>query len=148
MKINSAGLELLKSFEGCRLKAYHDVVGVLTIGYGSTREVKEGQVITQAQADELLREDLEFFENHVTKALEDVEYTSNQFSACVCLAYNIGVAAFLKSTVLRRFKAGDIDGAGEAFLMWNKAGGRELAGLTRRRKAERKLFLTKESEDG
>ena len=144
MKINKAGLELLKSFEGCRLTAYRCAAGKLTIGFGSTTEVREGQTITQAQADELLRDDLAFFESHVTRALEGLDYTSNQFSAMVCLAYNIGVSAFLRSSVLRRFKAGDISAAAEAFLMWNQAGGKVLAGLTRRRNAERKLFLMKE----
>lgn len=148
MNINSKGLALIQAYEGCRLTAYRCPAGILTIGYGSTREVREGQTITQEQADDLLRDDLTFFENHMTKALEGIEYTSNQFSACVSLMYNIGVAAFLKSSVLRRMKDGDFAGAADAFLMWNKAGGRELAGLTRRRKAERKLFLMKEGEDG
>ena len=140
--INQEGLELIKVFEGCELKAYRDAVGVLTIGYGSTGgHVKVGMTITRVEAEQLLREDLQRFEVGVDQRLGDTEVTDNQFSAMVSLAFNIGLANFSGSSVLRRILAGNVQGAADAFLMWNKAGGKELKGLTRRRAAERELFL-------
>lgn len=140
--INQEGLELIKVFEGCELKAYRDAVGVLTIGYGSTGgHVKAGMTITRVEAEQLLREDLQRFEVGVDQRLGDIEVTDNQFSAMVSLAFNIGLANFGGSSVLRRILAGNVQGAADAFLMWNKAGGKELKGLTRRRAAERELFL-------
>lgn len=140
--INQEGLELIKVFEGCELKAYRDAVGVLTIGYGSTGgHVKAGMTITRVEAEQLLREDLQRFEVGVDQRLGDIEVTDNQFSAMVSLAFNIGLANFSGSSVLRRILAGNVQGAADAFLMWNKAGGKELKGLTRRRAAERELFL-------
>lgn len=137
--INREGLELVKSFEGCKLKAYVCPAGVLTIGYGSTGpHVKAGMVITQAQADELLRSDLRRFEDYVAKAAPKA--TDNQFAAMVSLAFNVGEAALGRSTVLRKHLAGDHAGAAAAFGMWNKAGGKVLAGLTRRRAAEAALY--------
>lgn len=140
--INHEGLELIKVFEGCELKAYRDAVGVLTIGYGSTGgHVKAGMTITRVEAEQLLREDLQRFEVGVDQRLGDTEVTDNQFSAMVSLAFNIGLANFGGSSVLRRILADNVQGAADAFLMWNKAGGKELKGLTRRRAAERELFL-------
>lgn len=137
--INRAGIDLVKQFEGLRLKAYRCPAGVLTIGYGSTgSHVREGQIITEAQADALLRSDLRRFEDCVAK--EAPAATENQFSAMVALAFNIGTAAFRDSTVLRKHRAGDYAGAADAFAMWTKAGGRELAGLVRRRAAEAQLY--------
>jgi GH24 family phage-related lysozyme (muramidase) len=140
-KINQAGLELVKSFEGLRLNAYQDSVGVWTIGYGSTKGVKRGQRITEEEAEELLREDLSTAEAGVEAALaEDV--TDNQFAACVSLAFNVGVGAFRKSSIVKFINSGDPLLAADRFLLYDRAGGKKLAGLTRRRKAERKLFLT------
>lgn len=138
--INKAGLDIIREFEGLRLKAYVCPAGVLTIGYGSTgSHVKPGMVITEAQADELLRSDLRRFEDAVATAAPKA--TDNQFSAMVSLAFNIGVAAFTRpSTVLRRHLAGDHAGAADAFAMWNKAGGKVLPGLVRRRAAEAALY--------
>lgn len=137
--INREGLELVKQFEGCKLKAYVCPAGILTIGYGSTgKHVKPGMVITQDQAEELLRSDLRRFEDAVAAAAPKA--TDNQFSAMVSLAFNIGIGALQRSTVLRRHLAGDHAGAADAFLMWNKAGGKVLAGLTRRREAEAALY--------
>lgn len=140
-RINEAGLKLIKSFEGLSLKAYLCPAKVWTIGYGSTGpHVSAGKIITEAEAEELLREDLERFEAAVAKAAPDA--TDNQFAAMVSLAFNVGEAGVLKSTVMRKHLAGDHVGAASAFAMWNKAGGRVLPGLTRRRAAEAQLYRT------
>lgn len=140
MKVSDAGLDLIKSFEGVRLDAYVCPAGVLTIGYGHTGDVYPGQVITLLEADDLLRRDAEKFERCVGVAVNDV--TQGQFDACVSLAFNIGCSAFGKSTLVRKIAQGDMSGAADEFLRWNKAGGREMAGLTRRREAEREMFLS------
>lgn len=139
-KINEAGFDLIRDFEGLRLNAYQDSVGVWTIGFGSTKGVKRGQRITEEEAEELLREDLSTAESGVENALtEDV--TDNQFAACVSLAFNVGVGAFRKSSIVKYINSGDALLAADRFLLYNKAKGKTLAGLTRRRKAERALFL-------
>lgn len=141
MRTNTAGLSLIKSFEGCQLAAYKCPAGVLTIGYGHTgSDVTPSLVITAHRAEELLQLDLGKFERAVATALK-VPVTANQFAALVALAYNIGPAALAKSTLLRRLNAGRTQEAADQFLVWNRAGGRVLAGLTRRREAERALFL-------
>lgn len=138
-RIGPAGLALIKSFEGCRLTAYRCPAGVWTIGYGSTgAHVREGMTISPERAEALLRGDLARFEAAVAKAVPAA--TQNQFDAMVSLAFNIGVAAFAKSTVARKAKAGDHAGAAAAFSLWNKAGGKVLPGLTRRRAAEAELY--------
>ena len=140
-RINAAGLELIKSFEGLRLNAYLDAVGVWTIGYGHTRTAGPGQSVSFAGATALLREDVATFEKAVTQAVR-VPITANQYAALVSFAYNVGSGALNSSTLLRRLNAGDTYGAANEFLRWNRAGGRALAGLTRRREAERVLFLS------
>lgn len=146
MKTSKAGLDLIKRWEGCRLKAYQDSVGVWTIGWGLTSAagiipVTAGLTITQRQADDYLVQALAKYEAGVTRAITR-QPTQSQFDALVSLCYNIGPGAFAGSTVVRRFNAGDIKGAADAFLMWNKAGGKELKGLTNRRQDERTLFLS------
>jgi len=142
MKTGPAGLDLIKRNEGCRLTAYQDVVGVLTIGYGDTQNVQPGLRITQQEAEGRLADRLEReFEPGVLAAIAGAPTTQNQFDAMVSLAYNIGVGAFKRSTVARMHKAGDHSAAAGAFGLWNKAGGRILAGLTRRRKEEAELYL-------
>lgn len=140
-RINAAGLELIKSFEGLRLNSYQDAVGVWTIGYGHTRTAGPGQRISLAQATSLLRNDVATFEKAVSQAVR-VPITENQFAALVSFAYNVGSGALNSSTLLRRLNAGDTLGAADEFLRWNRAGGRVLAGLTRRRVEERALFLS------
>lgn len=141
MKINQAGLNIIKEFEGCILRAYLCPAKVWTIGYGHTGpDVKSGLVITQEQAEELLKRDLEVFEKDVAKAVGNAPTTENQFSAFVSLSYNIGSGAFAKSSALREHKAGNYQLAAAKMLLWNKAGGRVLAGLIRRRKAEAALY--------
>lgn len=142
MNINDAGLEIIKRNEGCELNAYFDVVGIPTIGYGHTANVSMGMTVTQEEADEMLKDDLDLFEQGVEKAIGESAVTENQFSAMVSLSYNIGLTAFRRSTVLRKHLEEDYEAAANAFLMWNKAGGRVFTGLTRRRHEERQLYLT------
>lgn len=143
--IGPDGLALIKEFEGLRLAAYQDVAGIWTIGYGHTRGVFPGMVITEDEADETLADDLQGAENAVDGATADVATTGNQFSAMVALCFNIGSANFRRSTVLGRHRAGDCPAAADAFLLWNKAHVDgvlcAVAGLTARRSAERALYL-------
>ena len=139
MKIGAAGIALIKQFEGCRLQAYQDSVGVWTIGYGSTTDVAPGQIITQAQAEQRLLEDVKHAEACVNGAVT-VPLTQNEFDACVSFVFNLGCGNFRKSTLLRKLLDSDYDGASLEFRRWDKAGGQVLAGLTRRRAAEERLF--------
>lgn len=141
MKTSANGRKLIQQFEGCREKAYQDCVGVWTIGYGHTGNVKVGQVISKEEADRLLSQDLVKFESGVEKNVK-VALTQNQFDALVSFCYNLGVGSLQKSTLLKKLNAGDYKGAAEEFLKWNKAGGKVITGLVRRREAEKRLFLT------
>jgi lysozyme len=144
-QVNDATLKLIESFEGLELSAYQDSVGVWTIGWGHTKGVKRGQKITRAQAEAFLREDLENAADGVEKALK-VDVGDNEFGACVSLAFNIGVGAFAGSSIARNINRNKFQAAADSFLLWNKADHKVLAGLTRRRQAERKLFLTPDEE--
>lgn len=142
MSINQDGVNLIKSFEGLYLDAYIDPVGIPTIGYGHTQGVEEGMTITEAQAEDFLREDLADAEAAVSSDLVEVSLNSDRFSALVSFTFNVGSQAFADSTLLQLLNAGDFQGAADQFPVWNKGdGGQELAGLTRRRNAERALFL-------
>ncbi len=146
MSISAAGLSLIKEFEGCKLTAYKDVKGVLTIGWGHTTSagpptVRTGMKISQADADRIFATDLIKYENAVSAAI-DVPLNPNQYAACVSLCYNIGPGAFAKSSVAKFINKGKEAEAANALRMWNKAGGKVVAGLVRRREAERRLFLT------
>ena len=139
-KIGKAGLDLIKSFEGWRDTAYICPAGVLTIGYGSTGpHVKAGMKITPERGEDLLREDLDRFEKAVTR-LVTVPLRQNQYDALVSFAFNVGISALERSTLLKRVNARLFDQAAAEFAKWNRAGGRPLAGLTRRRAAEAALF--------
>lgn len=143
--INADGLTLVTSFEGLELEAYQDSVGVWTIGYGHTSmagppKVVPGAAITEAEANAILKRDLAKFEQGVRERVS-VALTSNQFSALVSFCFNVGLGAFGDSTLRRKLNGGDYGGAANEFLRWDKAGGQALPGLTRRRKAERALFL-------
>lgn len=141
MKISNTGIDLVKSFEGLCLKAYLCPAKVWTIGYGSTGpHVKAEMVISEAEAEELLREDLARFERGVSNVVGTC--TQGQFDAMTSFAFNVGLGALQKSTLLKMHKAGTYGAAAQQFLRWNKAGGKVLAGLTRRREAERKLYLS------
>lgn len=147
-RINDAGLTLVKSFEGLELTAYQDSVGVWTIGYGHTAaagppEVYAGQRISEAEAENILRRDLNLFEDGV-RDLVTVPLNSNQFSALVVFSFNVGLGAFESSTLRRKLNAGDYEGASNEFPRWVKAGGQTLAGLVRRRDAERALFRSED----
>ena len=135
MRISNKGIELIKQFEGCRLKAYKDPAGVPTIGYGHTAGVKMGDTITQEQADELLRDDLVIYEGKVAKYDDKYHWNQNQFDALVSFAYNIGSIDQLTSNGRRSIKT-----ISDKILEYNKAGGKKLEGLVRRRKAEKTLF--------
>ncbi len=144
MKISQEGIDLIKQFEGVSLKAYPDP-GTggepWTIGYGHTGGVKKGDVITQAQAEELLSKDLIKFEAGVSNALT-VETTQHQFDAMVSLAFNIGLGNFTKSTLLRKHNAKCWQCAAAQFGVWRNAGGKVMNGLIRRRAAERELYMS------
>lgn len=143
MQINERGLELIKRFEGCKLRAYQDVVGVWTIGWGCTGDdIEEGLEISQEEADEMLEEDLIHFEDAITDLLEGTPVNENQFAALVCFAYNCGLENLKSSTLLKKVNAKNWKGAAAEFLKWDHAGGLVFAGLTRRRQAESALFLT------
>jgi GH24 family phage-related lysozyme (muramidase) len=150
--VNRATLDLIKQFEGCKLTAYKDIAGIWTIGYGTTAaaglgiEPSKGMTITQERAEDLLRRGVDKFAAQVD-ALITTKVNQNQRGAIICLAYNIGVGALSKSTVLRELNAGNKDKAAAAFQMWNKAGGEIVQGLVRRREAERQLFLTPVAAD-
>lgn len=140
MQTNAAGLALIKQFEGLRLNAYQDMVGVWTIGYGHTGpDVTPGLVINQQQAEQLLSSDLTRFETGVSR-LVSVALNPNQFSALVSFSYNLGLGSLQSSTLLRLLNMGDYAGAAAQFPRWDRAGGREVAGLLRRRQAEKALF--------
>jgi len=145
--VNQATVEIIKEFEGCKLKAYKCPAGVWTIGYGTTASAfvgitpHDGMTITQADAETYLKMAIEKFAEAIMPSITQ-PINDNEFGAFVSLAYNIGSGAFKKSSALRHFNAGDKAKAADAILMWNKAGGKVLSGLVRRRAAERALFLT------
>ena len=148
MEINQEGLNLIKHFEGLYLKAYYCPANVLTIGYGTTgSRVKPGMVINESTAAQWLLEEVKEKEagvSRLTSHLLNQEHHSNEFSTLVSFAYNCGVNALANSTLLKKLNSGDTAGAADELLRWNKGGGRVLAGLVRRRKAERELFLKPE----
>lgn len=137
LKTGQAGINLIKQFEGCRLKAYKCPAGVWTIGYGHTSGVKEGQVITQAQADAFLISDMEKFEKNINKFYEKYKWNQNEFDALVSFAFNIGSIDQLTANGTRSRAV-----IAEKIINYNKANGKILPGLVRRRQAERKLFLS------
>ncbi|WP_108453814.1 lysozyme [Enterobacter cloacae] len=146
MQTSEKGIALIKQFEGCKLTAYQDSVGVWTIGYGWTQPVdgkpiRAGMTIKQETAERLLKTGLVSYEFDVSR-LVNVGLTQGQFDALVSFTYNLGARSLSTSTLLRKLNAGDYAGAADEFLRWNKAGGKVLNGLTRRREAERALFLS------
>lgn len=142
MKISQKGVNLIKEFEGLELKAYKDAVGIVTIGYGSTGpHVSMGQTVTQAEAEALLMKDVSRFEIGVEQLVK-VPLNQNQFDALVSFAFNLGLGNLGSSTLLRKLNSKDYVGAANEMLRWNKAKGKVLKGLTRRRVAEKALFLS------
>lgn len=143
MPISNKGIELIRKFEGLRLKPYYDAVGKLTIGYGHVIRKDEhfplDEAITEEKAENLLIEDLKHVEA-VIQRIVTYPLSEGQFDALASFIFNLGEGNFAKSTLLKKLNAGDLDGAAEEFLRWNRAGGRELPGLTKRRAAEQELF--------
>lgn len=147
MKTSAAGIAFIEEFEGCDLVARLDTLArppVWTIGHGETGPyVVEGMHYTRQQAaDGLARRLAAEFEPGVMAAIGGAPVTQAQFDAMVSLAWNIGVGGFAKSSVARLHRAGDYAGAADAFLKWNRAGGKLLEPLVRRREAERALYLS------
>ncbi|MEG4801045.1 glycoside hydrolase family protein [Microcoleus sp. ARI1-B5] len=145
-KTNQQGLKLIQSFEGLSLEAYQDPVGVWTIGWGATEGVQPGMKITLAEAEQMLQNELEKFEAAVADAVE-VQINDNQFSALVSFSYNLGARSLFESTLLRLLNQEKFQEAADQFPRWDKAGGQSLLGLSRRRKAERALFLSQPWEE-
>lgn len=141
MQTSNNGINLIKRFEGLRLEAYRDSVGIPTIGYGHTHGVKMGDVITGAQADAFLREDLQVAELTINTNVK-VKLTQSQFDALASFVFNLGSGNFVKSTLLKKLNTGDYAGAADEFGKWVNAGGKKLPGLVKRRAAEREEFLT------
>ena len=145
MSVSNLGVDLICGFEGKRLVAYDDGVGVWTIGFGTTIypngiKVKKGDTCTEAQAKEYMAHDLKKFEQAVNGAV-NIPLNQNQFDALVSLAYNIGTGAFNKSTLVKKLNAGDIRGAADQFDVWVNAGGKRMQGLVNRRAKEKEVFL-------
>ncbi|EPE3985398.1 lysozyme [Enterobacter hormaechei] len=146
MQTSEKGIALIKEFEGCKLTAYQDSVGVWTIGYGWTQPVdgkpiRAGMTIKQETAERLLKTGLVSYENDVSRLVK-VRLKQGEFDALVSFTYNLGARSLSTSTLLRKLNDGDYAGAAAEFPRWNKAGGKVLNGLTRRREAERALFLS------
>ena len=137
------GLALIKKFEGCELKAYQCSAGVWTIGYGHTKDVEEGDTISKDQAEEMLVEELHEYENYVNEYV-NVALSQNQFDALVSWVYNLGPANLSASTMLKVLNSGEYEDVPAQMKRWNKAGGKVLEGLIRRREAEACLFVGKE----
>jgi lysozyme len=150
MDINDRGLKLLYEFEGRheklpdgRYRAYLDKIAsppVWTLYAGLTKGIREGMIVTEAQGDAMVRKELNIYEDAIERLVK-VPLTSNQFSALTCLVYNIGIGAFTKSTLLKVLNQGRLDLVPAQFMRWDKAGGKTIKGLARRRKAELALFL-------
>lgn len=142
MHISEKGLDLIKKYEGLKLTAYLCPANVWTIGYGSTgKHVKQGMTITEEEAEQLLKDDVSRFEDCINDGI-DVELTQEEFDALVCFAFNVGCGAFMGSTLRKLINEGKKTAAAQQFLRWDKAGGKVLAGLARRRADERALFLS------
>lgn len=140
MKISSKGINLIKHFEGVRLNAYQDSVGVWTIGYGHTKGVHAGMKITETEAENFLEQDLATFETGVSNLVK-VPVNQHQYDALVSFAFNLGLGNLAGSTLLHKLNAKDYHGAAEEFGKWVHAGHQVLQGLVSRRKAEEELFL-------
>ena len=143
MNISQEGLELIKKFEGCELEAYVCAAGVWTIGYGSTKGVKEGDSISQDEADKLLLHEMDEYEGYITDNVT-VDLKQNQFDSLVSWVFNLGPTNLKASTMLKVLNLGNFEGVPEQMKRWNKANGKTLDGLIRRREAETLLFKGKE----
>tara|TARA_Y100001937_G_C7100240_1_gene322144 strand:- start:547 stop:990 length:444 start_codon:yes stop_codon:yes gene_type:complete len=143
MKISAEGLDLIKHFEGLELEAYKCPAGVWTIGYGHTKDVQEGDTWSESHADHMLEVEMEEYENYIHN-LVTCPLSQNQFDALVSWVYNLGSSNLQASTLLKRLNAGDYPDVPNQIKRWNKAGGKVLEGLVRRREAEASMFEGKE----
>ena len=146
MQISKTGIELLKHFEGCELKAYQDSVGVWTIGYGHTKGIYEGLEITQSEAEKMLQDELPEYEGYITDKVVPM-LQQHEYDALVCWVYNLGPTNLSSSTLLKRLNAGEFKDVPFQMKRWDKAGGQPLLGLTRRRNAEALLFKGEDWKD-
>jgi len=142
VKISEDGLDLIKHFEGLELTAYKDPVGIWTIGYGHIKLAKEGMVITEKEAEAMLRHEMEEYEGYINR--QKLTLKQHEFDALVSWVYNLGPANLITSTMLKRLHSNDYWDVPFQMQRWNKAGGNVLRGLVKRRKAESLLF---EGED-
>lgn len=140
MNISKKGIELIKRFEGCRLEAYKDIVGVWTIGFGFTKGVKAGDRMTMEECERRLTDELREYEAGVLQACA-VYPNQNQFDALVSFAWNVGIGGMSQSSVLKYHNKEDTLNAMKAFALWNKAGGKVVQGLVNRRAAEAALYF-------
>ena len=143
MNTSAEGIALIKKFEGCELKAYQCSAGVWTIGYGHTKDVVEGMEITQEEAEQMLVDELHEYESYINKYVT-VALSQNQFDALVSWVYNLGPVNLTASTMLKVLNSGEYEDVPAQMKRWNKAGGKVLEGLIRRREAEACLFIGKE----
>ena len=143
MKISDSGLSLIKRYEGCRLKAYKDSVGVWTIGWGNTSHAKAGMAITQQQAEQFLKEDLLPIENALNAM--NINFTQNAFDALCGWIFNLGLGSFNSSSMKKYIilRKSDIE-ITDQMVRWFNAGGKPLLGLKKRRCAEANMFLGRE----
>ena len=139
MKVSQDCVDLVKFFEGFEGKAYLCPANVWTIGYGRTKDVREGDIITEVQAERDLLEELEEFAEQVLNSVK-VELTQNELDALTSWTYNLGVGNLQSSTLLKKLNAGDKNSVPSVLVRWNKAAGKVLAGLTKRREAEAMLW--------
>ena len=146
MQLSKTGIELLKHFEGCELKAYQDSVGVWTIGYGHTKGIYEGLEITQSEAEKMLQDELPEYEGYITDKVVPM-LQQHEYDALVCWVYNLGPTNLSSSTLLKRLNAGEFKDVPFQMKRWDKAGGQPLLGLTRRRNAEALLFKGEDWKD-
>ena len=146
MQLSKTGIELLKHFEGCELKAYQDSVGVWTIGYGHTKGIYEGLEITQGEAEKMLVDELPEYEGYISDKVVPM-LQQHEFDALVCWVYNLGPTNLSSSTMLKKLNAGEFKEVPFQMKRWDKAGGQPLLGLTRRRNAEALLFKGEQWKD-
>jgi lysozyme len=142
MKISEEGKALIRQFEGCELESYRCAADVATLGYGHTHGVKDGDSCTKEEANQMLADDLEEFEGYVDKYVE-VDLSQNQFDALVAWTFNLGPANLKSSTMLKVLNEGKHEKVPSEMKRWNKAGGKTLEGLIRRREAESLLWENK-----
>lgn len=143
MHISAEGLSLIKKFEGCELKAYRCAANVLTIGYGTIKNVTEGMEITQEEAETLLQEEMHEYEGYINDMVK-VPLEQHQFDAMVSWVFNLGSGNLSSSTLLKKLNNSEYDEVPAQIRRWNKAGGKVLDGLIRRREAEAKMFMNQD----